>query len=161
MVQKAVLQLDPELPIDDLKPMQARIDDSLVARRSPAVLAGVFAAVALLLAAIGTYGVLAYAVSQRQREIGVRMALGAMPQQILAQFLALGARLLLAGLAVGIVLTWFAGRGMQSLLFGVGTWNLAVLAVTAGVMLAVVFFAMFLPARRAARVNPLDALRAD
>jgi predicted permease len=161
MVQKAVLQLDPELPIDDLKPMQARIDDSLVARRSPAVLAGVFAAVALLLAAIGTYGVLAYAVSQRQREIGVRMALGAMPQQIFAQFLALGARLLLAGLAVGIVLTWLAGRGMQSVLFGVGTWNLAVLAVTAGVMLAVVFFAMFLPARRAARVNPIDALRAD
>jgi predicted permease len=160
-VQKAILQLDPELPIDDLKPMRVRIDDSLIARRSPAVLAGIFAAVALLLAAIGTYGVLAYAVSQRRREIGVRMALGALPQQILALFLGLGAKLVVAGLALGVLLAWVAGRAMQTVLFGVGTWNLGVLAATAGVMLAVVFFAMFLPARRAARVSPIDALRAD
>jgi ABC-type antimicrobial peptide transport system permease subunit len=160
-VQKAILQLDPELPIDDLKPMRVRIDDSLIARRSPAVLAGIFAAVALLLAAIGTYGVLAYAVSQRRREIGVRMALGALPQQILALFLGLGAKLVVAGLALGVLFAWAAGRAMQTVLFGVGTWNLGVLAGTAGVMLAVVFFAMFLPARRAARVNPIDALRAE
>jgi len=160
-VQKAILQLDPELPIDDLKPMRVRIDDSLIARRSPAVLAGIFAAVALLLAAIGTYGVLAYAVSQRRREIGVRMALGALPQQILALFLGLGAKLVVAGLALGVLLAWVAGRAMQTVLFGVGTWNLGVLAATAGVMLAVVLFAMFLPARRAARVSPIDALRAD
>ena len=161
MVQKAVLQIDPELPVDDLRTMQARIDDSLVARRSPAILAGIFAAVALLLAAIGTYGVLAYAVSQRRREIGVRMALGALPQQILAQFLGLGARLLLVGIALGILGTWFAGRAMQSVLFGVGALHPGVLAATATVMLGVVFFALFLPSRRAARVNPLDALRAD
>jgi ABC-type antimicrobial peptide transport system permease subunit len=161
MVQKAVLQIDPELPVDDLRTMQARIDDSLVARRSPAILAGIFAAVALLLAAIGTYGVLAYAVSQRRREIGVRMALGALPQQILAQFLGLGARLLLAGVALGILGTWFAGRAMQSVLFGVGALHPGVLAATATVMLGVVFFALFLPSRRAARVNPIDALRAD
>ncbi len=160
-VQKAILQLDPELPIDDLKPMQARIDDSLIARRSPAVLAGIFAAVALLLAAIGTYGVLAYAVSQRRREIGVRMALGALPQQILTLFLALGGRLLLVGIALGVLGAWLAGRAMQSVLFGVGTWNFGVLAAAAGVMLGVVFFAMFLPSRRAARTSPIDALRAD
>jgi ABC-type antimicrobial peptide transport system permease subunit len=161
MVQKAILQLDPELPIDDLKPMQARIDDSLIARRSPAILASVFAAVALLLAAIGTYGVLAYAVSQRRREIGVRMALGALPQQILAQFLGLGVRLLLAGIALGVLGTWAMGRAMQSLLVGIGGMDVGVLALTAGVMLAVVFFALLLPSRRAARTNPLDALRAD
>ena len=160
-VQKAILQLDPELPIDDLKPMQTRIDDSLIARRSPAVLASIFAAVALLLAAIGTYGVLAYAVAQRQREIGVRLALGARPQQILSQFLALGARLLIAGLALGLLFTWLAGRAMQSVLVGVGAANPGILLATTGVMLGVVFFAMFLPSRRAARVNPIDALRAE
>jgi ABC-type antimicrobial peptide transport system permease subunit len=160
-IQKAIIQLDPELPIDDLRTMQARIDDSLIARRSPAILAGIFALVALALAAIGTYGVLAYAVSQRRREIGVRMALGALPKQILAQFLNLGARLLICGIVLGVLGTWAAGRAMQSVLFGVGALQPGVLAATAGVMLGVVFFAMFLPSRRAARVNPLDALRAE
>jgi predicted permease len=160
-VQKAVLQLDPELSVDDLKPMQTRIDDSLIARRSPAILAGIFATVALLLAAIGTYGVLAYAVNQRQREIGVRMALGALPQQILALFLGLGARLLLIGIALGVLGAWLIGRAMQSVLFGVGAWNLGIFAAAAGVMGGVVFFAIFLPARRAARVHPTDALRAE
>jgi predicted permease len=160
-VQKTILQLDPELPIDDLKPMQARIDDSLIARRSPAILAGIFAAVALLLAAIGTYGVLAYAVSQRRREIGVRMALGALPQQILAQFLGLGIRLLLGGIALGVLGAWAADRAMQSVLFGVGSVHPGVFAATAGVMIGVVFFALFIPARRAAHVNPTEALRAE
>ena len=160
-IQKAILQLDPELPIDDLRTMQARIDDSLIARRSPAILAGIFAGVALLLAAIGTYGVLAYAVSQRRREIGVRMALGALPKQILAQFLQLGARLLVGGIVLGALGTWAAGRAMQSVLFGVGAVQPSVLAATTGVMLGVVFFAMFLPSRRAARINPIDALRAE
>jgi ABC-type antimicrobial peptide transport system permease subunit len=160
-VQKAVLQLDPELPVDDLKPMQTRIDDSLIARRSPAILAGIFAVVALLLAAIGTYGVLAYAVNQRQREIGVRMALGALPKQILALFLGLGARLLLIGIVLGALGAWLTGRAMQGMLFGVGAWNPGIFAVAAGVMVGVVFFALFIPARRAARVSPIDALRAE
>jgi len=161
MIQKAILQLDPELPIDDLRPMQARIDDSLIARRSPAVLAGIFAAAALLLAAIGTYGVLAYAVSQRRREIGVRMALGALPQQILAQFLGLGTRLLIAGAVLGVAGTWVAGRAMQSVLYSVSGLPVGILVATAGLMLGVVFLAIFLPSHRAARVNPIDALRAE
>jgi predicted permease len=161
MVQKTILHLDPELPIDDLRPMKARIDDSLLARRSPAVLAGIFAAAALLLAAIGTYGVLAYAVTQRQREIGVRMALGAMPQQILGQFLGLGARLLALGVALGVLGAWAADHAMQSVLFGIGTLPSSVLALTTALMLGVVFLAMFLPSRRAARVNPVEALRGD
>jgi predicted permease len=159
VLKKTVLAIDPELPVDDLKAMQVRIDDSLVTRRSPAVLAGIFAAVALILAAVGTYGVLAYAVNQRRREIGVRMALGALPGQILAQFLNLGARLLAAGLVLGLAGAWLAGRAMQSVLFGVGAINGGVFAATSAVMVIVVLMAVYLPSRRAARVSPLEALR--
>jgi len=160
-MKKAVLQLDPELPVDRLKPMQTWIDDSLVSRRQPALLAGIFAGVALLLASIGTYGVLAYAVGQRQREIGVRMALGAQPRQVLAQFLSLSVKLLLAGILLGVLGAWLAGRAMQSVLFGVGTFQTDILLATAGVMTAVVLLATFLPSRRASRVDPLVALRAE
>lgn len=158
-LRKTVLQLDSELPIDNLKPMQNRIDESLVTRRSPAMLAGIFAGVALLLTAVGTYGVLAYAVSQRRREIGVRMALGALPQQVLTQFLGLGAKLLLAGITLGLLGAWAAGRAMQSQLFGIGSLHPGVLAVTAGVMVSVVLLATFVPSHRASRVSPTEALR--
>ncbi len=160
-VRRAVLSIDPGQPIDDLRPLQDRIDDSLVAHRSPAVLAALFSSAALLLAALGTYGVLAYAVGQRQREIGVRLALGAQPGQVLAQFLRQGALLLLFGLVFGLAGTWAAGLAMRGLLFGIEPMNLAVLAATVGVLVAVVFFALYLPSRRAARTDPMVALRAE
>ncbi len=160
-VRRAILEIDPGQPIDDLRPLQERIDDSLVAHRSPAILAALFSSAALLLAALGTYGVLAYAVGQRQREIGVRLALGAQPRQVLGQFLRQGALLLLAGLLFGLAGTWASGLAMRNLLFGIEPMNLAVLAATAGVLVGVVFFALYLPSRRAARTDPMLALRAD
>jgi len=160
-LQRTVLRLDPELPVDDVRPLQSRIDESLIPRRSPTLLAGIFAAAALLLASIGTYGVLAYAVAQQRREIGVRMALGAQRAQIRGQFLGVGARLLAAGLGLGAFGAWGVGRAMQSVLFEVGAMHAGVLAGTAGVMLIVVLAACWLPARRAARVDPMEALRCE
>lgn len=160
-LQKAVLALDPELPLDEVKPMGQRVSESLVARRSPAVLAGIFSAVALLLAAVGTYGVLAYAVNQRRREIGVRMALGAQPQQVRNQFLGLGATLLAIGLGLGLLAAWGVGRSIQNILFDVGALNLGVIAAATVVMSIIVLVAVYVPSRRAAHIDPLDALRDD
>ena len=161
ILRKTVLAIDPALPVDGIKTMETLVDDSLVSRRSPAVLAGAFAVVALLLAAIGTYGVLAYAVSQRSREIGIRMALGALPQQVLGHFLTMGAKLLGAGVLLGILGSWAAGRAMQSVLFGVGAVDARVLAATAVTMVVVVLLATFIPSRRATKVDPMVALRAE
>ncbi len=159
--RQIVHALDPQMPVDELKPMQGWIDESLVSRRSPAVLALIFSGVALLLAAIGTYGVLAYAVRQRRREISVRMALGALPSQVLTQFLGLGSKLLVAGIALGLLGAWGAGRAMQSQLFGVQPMNPLVLGSAVAVMTIVVLLATFLPSHRASRVSPIEALRND
>ena len=158
-LQEIVRSIDPELPVNDLCSMEVRIADSLIVRRSPALLTGIFACVALLLAAIGTYGVLSYAVAQRRREIGIRMALGALPKQIGMQFLSLGARLLAAGAMLGVFGAWLAGRAMQSILFNVPALEVATLATTALIMSMVSFIACWLPARRAAKVDPMVALR--
>lgn len=160
-LRQAVLRVDPQLPVSGIKTMAARVNDSLTARRSPLLLAGIFAGVALVLAAIGIYGVLAYAVAQRRREIGVRMALGALPEQILRQFLGLGVRLLLAGAVLGLVGAWFVGRAMSGMLFGVAPDNAMVLITTALVLGLIVLLASLLPSRRAARVDPMTALRSD
>ena len=141
--------------------METRIADSLIGRRSPAMLAGIVAGVALLLAAIGTYGVLSYTIAQRRREIGIRMALGAQTGQIRTQFLSLGLRLLVAGMLLGVMGVWVAGKAMQSVLFGVPTLHLATLFGTALVMAAVSLVACLIPARRASRVDPMIALGAE
>ena len=160
-LRAAILRLDPELPLTDLKKMSTLLDDSLASRRIPLLLAGIFAAVALLLAAVGIYGVLAYTVAQRQREIGVRMALGAQPTQIVRQFLGLGGRFLAIGLPVGLMGAWFAGRAMAGLLFGITPTNPAVLGGTALLLIVVAMLACLLPVRRAAGVSPVEALRAN
>jgi predicted permease len=160
-LRRAVRSTEPDLAIDDIRSMDGRIADSLIARRSPAMLAGIVAGVALLLVAIGTYGVLAYTVAQRRREIGVRMALGAQTHQIRAQFLSLGLRLLTAGIPFGALGAWVAGKAMQSVLFGVPSLHLVILLATALVLGAVSLVACLIPARRASRVDPLIVLRSE
>ena len=157
-LQKVVRQIDADIPVNDLRSMETRIADSLVARRSPALLAGLFSGIALLLTAIGTYGVLSYAVAQRRREIGLRMALGAQPGQIRSQFLYLSLRLLTGGTILGIIGSWLAGQAMQAVLFHVPPLNLAILAGTMGVMGLVSLVACLLPSQRASRISPMEAL---
>jgi predicted permease len=160
-LRKLVRAAHPDLAFDNIRSMDTRVAESLIARRSPALLAGIFAGVALLLAAIGTYGVLSYAVAQRTREIGIRMALGARREQIGTQFLSLGLRLLAAGTILGLIGAWLAGRAMQSVLFGVPALPVLTLLGTAFVMTAVSLVACLIPARRASRVDPIVALRTE
>jgi len=157
-LQNVVRQIDADVPVSDLRSMDTRIADSLIARRSPALLAGLFSGIALLLTSIGTYGVLSYAVAQRRREIGVRIALGAQPGQIRIQFLSLSLRLLTAGTVLGLIGAWQAGRAMRSLLFQVPPLNVAVLAAAACVTAAVCLAACLLPSQRAAQISPMEAL---
>jgi predicted permease len=160
-LRQAVRTVDPELPVTDVRSMETRIADSLVTRRSPALLAGLFSAIAVLLTAIGTYGVLSYSVSHRRREIGLRMALGALPRQIRDQFLGLALRLLAAGMVLGLVGAWLTGKAMQAILFHVPPLHVATLAGAAGVLGVVSLAACMLPSDRAARISPLEALAED
>jgi predicted permease len=157
-LQKTVRQIDPDIPVDNVRSMETRITDSLVARRSPALLASLFSGIALLLTAIGTYGVLSYAVAQRRREIGVRMALGAQPSQIRTQFLSLSLRLLACGTFFGVIGAWQAGRAMRTVLFHVPPLSLTILAGAASVMGVVCLAACLLPSQRAARISPVETL---
>jgi predicted permease len=157
-LQKVARQIDPDVPVNNLQSMETRIGESLIARRSPALLAGLFSCVALLLTAIGTYGVLSYAVAQRRREIGLRMALGAQPGQIRSQFFYLSLRLLAGGTVLGLIGTWLMGQAMQAVLFHVPSFNLAILAGATCVMGLVSLAACLLPSRRAARISPMEAL---
>ncbi|MFN8579597.1 MAG: ABC transporter permease [Gemmatimonadaceae bacterium] len=158
---RVVREIDADIPVDGVRSMEVRIADSLMARRSPALLAAIFAAVALLLAAVGTYGVLSYAVSQRRREIGVRIALGAQPRQIGSQFLAIGLRLVAGGAVIGAAGAWMAGRLMQGILYNVPGFSAVMLLVSVGVLAMVSFAASVIPARRASRVDPMVALSAE
>ena len=154
----AVRAVDPDLAISDVRSMDSRIADSLVARRSPAVLAALFAALALVLTAVGTYGVLSYAVAQRRREIALRMALGAGPEQVRRAFVSQGLRLVTIGSILGIGCAWMAGRAMQNLLFGVPAFHLPTLAAAAAIIAVVTIASCLIPSRRAARISPMEAL---
>jgi predicted permease len=160
-LQSIVRQTGRDATMTDVRSMETRISDSLLTRRAPALLATLFSAIALLLTAIGTYGVLSYAVAQRRREIGVRMALGARPQQIRRQFLGLGLRLLAAGTTLGVAGAWVMGRAMRNLLFHVPPFDVATLAETACIIGLVSLSACLAPAQHAARISPAETLAGE
>jgi predicted permease len=158
-----IRQIDPGIVTIGGTTMTDRINDSPSAylHRTSAWLVGGFAALALLLGVIGLYGVVAYSVSMRTREIGVRMALGAQPRAVYRLILEEAGWLVAFGIAIGLVLSVAAATLMRGLLFGVRSWDVPTLAAVAGVLGISALLASFIPARRAASVNPVDALRAD
>jgi putative ABC transport system permease protein len=160
-VRDAVTSVDPDLPFYLPQTMQSRIDETLQGRRAPMVMLLVFAAVALFLAAIGIYGVLAYTVSQRTRELGVRMALGGRPTQIFAMVVRQGGVVIGIGLAIGLVTSLALVRLIRTLLFGVEPADPVVLAAVIGILAAVGALACVLPARRATRLDPVEALASE
>ncbi|MFN7934728.1 MAG: ABC transporter permease [Bryobacteraceae bacterium] len=160
-VSRALQQVDPDQPVFDLQPLAQRVDDTVWQRRMAGTLTLYFGLLALLLSAIGTYGVLSYLVSQRTREIGIRQALGLTPAAVWWLVIREGFVLAGWGIAGGLVMAWIAARLLDSVLFGVTSNDPAVFSFAIVVTIAVAFAACAVPAWRAARVNPLDALRAD
>jgi predicted lysophospholipase L1 biosynthesis ABC-type transport system permease subunit len=157
-LQKLVREIDPDLPLTGVRTMESRVSDSLMARRTPALFAALFSAIALLLTALGTYGVLSYAVANRRREIGIRMALGANPGIIRLQFMRLSLRLLTAGTLFGAAGAWIASRAMQAMLFRTSEAGPLVLAGAVATISMVAIAACLLPSNRAARIPPVEVL---
>jgi putative ABC transport system permease protein len=150
---------DPDLPVTHLTTFDGLLSESVSPRRFSAVLLAIFAGLALVLAAIGIYGVMSYVVSLRTKEIGVRMALGAQPRDIWSLVIGRGARLAAAGIALGLAGSLALSRLLSSLLYGVRATDPATFAGVALLLAAVAVLASYLPARRAARVDPIIALR--
>lgn len=158
-VQAAVRGLDPNLPIENPKTMAQQVDETLFLERMVSTLSALFAGLATLLAAVGLYGVLAYTVSQRTREFGLRMALGADGAMVRGLVLRQVLWMTVVGGAVGLALAVGIGRGAQSLLFELQGWDPAVLSLSAVLLSGVAFGAGFIPALRASRIAPMVALR--
>ena len=157
-VRQALTRIDPELPLYSVRTMEDRISESLTDRRTPMMLASMFAAVALFLAAMGLYGVLAYQVAQRRKEIGIRMALGSEPRGIFTLVLREGVALLAVGLAAGLAGAFGIRRAMESQLYGMSAMDPVVLGTVALVLGVVAVAACAVPARRASRIDPNAAL---
>jgi putative ABC transport system permease protein len=159
LIRREIQAVDPDLPVFNVRTMNEVIDGSLASRRFSAELVGVFAVVALLLASVGIYGLLAYMVGQRTHEIGVRMALGAMPSTIGKMIVSRGAGLAGIGVGIGLLLSGIMAPLISSLLYGVRPIDPEVFIAVPLILMVVVLLASYIPARRAARVSPIVALR--
>jgi predicted permease len=159
--RQVIKALDPDLPIYNIKTMDARVEESLARRRFAMTLLALFAALAFGLAAIGTYGVIAYLVSQGTREIGIRMALGATPERVAQMVVRAGLSMAGLGIAVGLAGALLLTRFMRSLLFGIGAADPATFGVIVALLAIMALVAAYVPARRAARIDPLVSLRAE
>jgi putative ABC transport system permease protein len=153
--------INPSQPVYDFKTMEERVEESLVSRRFLVVLLSIFAGLALLLAALGLYGVISYSVKLRTRELGIRMALGAQRSDVLSMIVRKGMQLAVAGLALGLFTILLMGRALSSLLYQVSLFNLPTLLLTSLILGMTVLLACYLPARRAAGLDPMRTLRED
>ena len=158
-VRRALSELDPNQPLFRVATMEAVLEDTRATKRAAMLLLAAFAATALLLAAIGLYGVISYAVTQRTREIGIRIALGAEKGSVLSLLFRQGARILAAGLAVGLAASLLLAQFLRSLLFGISATDPFTFGAVIVILSAVALLATWIPARRATRVDPIVALR--
>jgi ABC-type antimicrobial peptide transport system permease subunit len=158
-VRGAVAEVEPNQPIHNVMTMEQRLANTTTSRRLNAALLGSFAGVALLLAVVGIYGVMSYAVTQRRREIGVRMALGAQRKDVLGIIIRHGLRLTLAGVVIGLGAALALTRYLSSLLYSVTTTDPLTYGVLSVLLLGVALLACCVPARRATQVDPIEALR--
>jgi putative ABC transport system permease protein len=156
-----VKALDPNMPLHGMQTMEQLASDSVAEPRFRTLLLGAFGFLALSLATVGIFGVMSYFVTQRTREIGIRMALGARPGTVLGLIVGHGAKLTVVGVAIGTVGAIFVARWMQSLLYGVSATDPLTFAAVIGVLGAAALLAIYLPARRATRVDPLVALKSE
>jgi predicted permease len=160
-VRTAVNQLDPQQPIGELVSLDQELSRSTATRRLNMTLLAIFAGLAVALALVGIYGITAYAVTQRTRELGLRMAIGARPREVVAMLLRENLWLVVGGLALGIGGAVFATRALRSMLFGVSTLDVLTFVGAAVVLGGVAMLATYVPARRAARIDPMEALRCE
>ena len=157
--REALRSLDPDLPVGKAATLESLVDSSMTQPRFSMLLVSAFGVLAVILASIGMYGVVSYSVTQRTREIGIRMALGAEHRDVFRMVIGQGAKLALAGIAIGIPLALFATRLLASQLYGVGSGDPMTFAVVAALLVSVALLACYIPARRAMRIQPTQALR--
>jgi putative ABC transport system permease protein len=160
-VRGVIASIDPDQPVSELRTMDEIVDLNIADRQQQMTLLGAFAALALLLASIGLYGVLSYAVTQRSREIGLRMALGASASSVIRMIVGRGLALTGIGLAIGLVAAWLATRAMRNLLYGVAATDPFTFAAVAALLGLIALIASYAPARRASRVDPIVVLREE
>jgi putative ABC transport system permease protein len=158
-VRSAIWEIDPAQPVSQIRAMDSLVSDSVAQARFNTLLLAIFAAVAMILAAVGVYGVMSYSVSQRTHEIGIRMALGAGQRDIQKLVLKQGILLAASGVGIGLAGAYLVTRLMESLLYGVSATDLTTFAGVALLLVLVALLASYIPARRATRVDPIIALR--